>query len=155
MYSLCLRPHDIPTRPCLGLLPQVAGKEDACRAAQEATRAAHERVEAARQRYAATSRRIQDLQRDVAQIRDAGRSKLAAFGGQAAVRLVGALQRCKGQFSRPPIGPIGQYLTLEDSRWGRLVGSWAGCTAGFAVLSAQCTRRLQMCMPSLNGLCLP
>ncbi|KAL4424708.1 hypothetical protein ABPG77_000051 [Micractinium sp. CCAP 211/92] len=100
---------------------EAAGKEAACRAAQDATRAAHERADAVQQRSAATSRRIQDLQREAAQIREAGRSKLAAFGGQAAVRLAGALQRCKGQFSRPPIGPLGQYLTLEDSRWGLAV----------------------------------
>ncbi|KAL4422537.1 hypothetical protein ABPG75_008734 [Micractinium tetrahymenae] len=100
---------------------EAAGKEAAYRAAQEATRAAQERSEAVRQRGAAASRRIQDLQRDIAQIREAGRSKLAAFGGQAAVRLVAALQRAKGQFSRPPIGPVGQHVTLQDSRWGLAV----------------------------------
>ena len=44
----------------------------------------------------------------------AGRNKLAGFGGQPAVRLVEAIKRASGQFSRPPIGPLGVHLALED-----------------------------------------
>lgn len=44
-----------------------------------------------------------------------GRSKLAAFGGRPVLALVQAIKQERG-FSRPPIGPVGQHLTLEDSR---------------------------------------
>lgn len=134
----------------------MAGKEAAFRAAHEATRAAQEHTDVAHQRCSAAQRRIQDLQRDVAQIREAGRSKLAAFGGQAAVRLTAALQRCKGQFSRPPIGPVGQHLTLKDSRWGLLTRrGGAGCTAGSAAtrcpaLAGLAPREAMLCLQTIK-----
>lgn len=46
----------------------------------------------------------------------AGRSKVAAFGGRPVLALLQAVKQHGQQFSRPPIGPVGQHLTLEDSR---------------------------------------
>jgi hypothetical protein len=110
---ICLSPR----RPLL----QVAGIQSTYQEAAAATKAAHERAEALRGQLHAASGQLHLLQQQMQGIREAGRSKLAAFGGKPVVALVAAIGRAKGQFSRPPIGPMGQHLTLEDTRWG-----WGG-----------------------------
>ena len=93
-----------------------------------ATKAAHERKEAVSSQCYAAASHVQALQQQVQQIREAGRSKAAAFGGRPAASLAAAIQRSKAQFSRLPIGPVGQYLSLEDPRRGGQAGVclWLG-----------------------------
>ena len=119
--------------PPLYPLLQVAGIQSTYQEAAAATKAAHERAEALRGQLHAASGQLHSLQQQMQRVKEAGRSKLAAFGGKPVVALVAAIGRAKGQFSRPPIGPMGQHLTLEDTRWG-----WGGAERGREGQIEQC-----------------
>lgn len=97
---------------------QVRGLDAAYNAAAAATKAANERAESVRREIWAVDSAIKALQAQIREIKQAGRSKLAAFGGQAVQALVAVVKRAEREFSRPPIGPVGQHLALEDSRSG-------------------------------------
>ncbi|PSC67130.1 structural maintenance of chromosomes 6B, partial [Micractinium conductrix] len=105
---------------------EAAHLDAAHRAAQDSSKAAHQRAEDVSYQRDAAQRHMQALERDIVQLRSAGRNKLAGFGGQPAVRLVEAIKRASGQFSRPPIGPLGVHLALEDPTWGLAVESAIG-----------------------------
>ncbi|KAI3430279.1 hypothetical protein D9Q98_004875 [Chlorella vulgaris] len=118
-------------------LEQAQAADEACReevaaadAAQQAASATHrsacERAHALEQQRFGADRTVKAVQQQMQQIKEAGRSKVANFGGRAVASLVAAVQRAKGQFSRPPIGPLGVHLTLDDNRWALAVESALG-----------------------------
>lgn len=41
------------------------------------------------------------------------------FGGPAMEKLRGMMNKHESKFSRPPIGPLGYHLDLEDDKWGK------------------------------------
>ena len=100
--------------------------ERAHRAALVATKAASDRSDALRSSWYAAERQLKQVQDQIKGIREAGRSKAAQFGGKPMQALVTAVQRAKADFKRPPIGPVGQYLTLQDGRSANETGrGWA------------------------------
>ncbi|PRW20506.1 structural maintenance of chromosomes 6B isoform A [Chlorella sorokiniana] len=105
---------------------QVGALEAAFREAADAARAAHERAQGISAGLDALQAQQTRLQHQIADIKAAGRSKLAAFGGRAVVELMQAIKQAGARFSRPPIGPLGQYLHLEDSRWAMAVEAALG-----------------------------
>ena len=168
-------------RPCCPPAQQVMGLEAAYRDAAAATQAAHERADGIRASLDAAQAQQKRLRQQIADVKAAGRSKLANFGGRPVMELVQVgcagqrvlssswagcllvlggelkrrflvplcihhptphppphpamplpppcrpaaaqmLKRSEAQFSQPPIGPVGQYLQLEDSRCGWLLG---------------------------------
>ena len=84
----------------------------AAAAAQEAARNVESQV--AQERAAAA--RTASIRNKLGGLREAARSKQGAFGGLHAARLAQAVERASAHFHRPPIGPMGQYLALQDTR---------------------------------------
>lgn len=165
------------------------GLDAAYKGALAASKAAYERAEGIQASLDASQAQQKRLRQQIADVKAAGRSKLANFGGRPVVELVQArrcscrrccgaaaaggvrwrvacceraadgadclrcsaacihcprlaasqpnpppaallsflqmVKRSEAQFSRPPIGPVGQYLQLEDSRCGWFSG-WFG-----------------------------
>ena len=89
-------------------------------AATDATKAANDCSDALRSSWYAAERQLKQVQQQINGIKEAGRSKAAQFGGRPMQALVTAVQRAKADFSRPPIGPVGQYLTLQDGRYAAI-----------------------------------
>ena len=50
------------------------------------------------------------------QVQHAKQNALARFGGAQMVELVRLIQRSRGRFHKPPIGPLGHYLVLKDNK---------------------------------------
>lgn len=72
------------------MFPQVAALDATFKEAAAATQAAHERATGAQAGLDAVRQQQTGLQRQIAGIKAAGRSKLAAFGGRAVIELVQA-----------------------------------------------------------------
>jgi hypothetical protein len=50
------------------------------------------------------------------QLQHASQNRLAAFGGEGMARLRRMVDQQANSFGRPPLGPIGAYLNMEDTQ---------------------------------------
>ena len=46
---------------------------------------------------------------------------MVSFGGQAVITLLESIRANSRRFHRPPIGPVGSFLALEEDRWAYAV----------------------------------
>jgi chromosome segregation ATPase len=53
-------------------------------------------------------------------------SAVAAFGGAKVEELLETIHRARGQFDKPPIGPLGTCLSLQDTTWATAVETALG-----------------------------
>jgi chromosome segregation ATPase len=69
----------------------------------------------ARQKKAAESE-INDIRKHISTLKQTATNRLVLFGPKMP-QLVGEVQRRLGEFSKPPIGPVGMHVTLKDQSW--------------------------------------
>ncbi|EIE27067.1 P-loop containing nucleoside triphosphate hydrolase protein [Coccomyxa subellipsoidea C-169] len=72
--------------------------------------------------------RVRDIQKELSNLNSSRGDPIAKFGGNDMVRLVQAVDAAarQGKFSKRPIGPIGQHLSLSDERWASAVEAAIG-----------------------------
>ncbi|KAK9808932.1 hypothetical protein WJX72_006569 [[Myrmecia] bisecta] len=72
--------------------------------------------------------RITELQHDLQRLQRQQESPITAFGGPNMLRLKALIDRDiqAGRFARPPVGPIGSLLALQDERWAKAVEAAVG-----------------------------
>jgi structural maintenance of chromosomes protein 6 len=101
---------------------EMQGKKDE---AEGAVRDASQEVDIAQRAIQARKYDVDDLQKQLSEMRKNAKSKTSVhmFGGQNMVRMVEEVNKAISgkQFHRNPIGPVGRYLELTDSRWGRAI----------------------------------
>ena len=100
----------------------VASAADACRqlhAAQTAAASAEERRDDLARAREVAEGKVRHFQGALSRVKEASKDNLASFGGQRMVQLAAQVQRARGQFHQPPIGPVGAFLSLSDSRCAR------------------------------------
>lgn len=59
---------------------------------------------------------INDIRKHISTLKQTSSNRLVLFGQQMP-RLVDTVQRRLGEFSKPPIGPVGMHVTLKDQSW--------------------------------------
>ena len=63
-----------------------------------------------------TENDINEIRKQVSTLKQTSTNRLVLYG-QHIHRLCDALQQRQGEFSLPPIGPIGAHVTLKDQKW--------------------------------------
>jgi chromosome segregation ATPase len=76
----------------------------------------------------AAGNKVREVQAQLGRLQESQGNPVLRFGGPAAVKLQELVGAALGQrrFHRPPIGPIGNCLSLKDDRWGRAVQAALG-----------------------------
>ncbi|GAX84013.1 hypothetical protein CEUSTIGMA_g11438.t1 [Chlamydomonas eustigma] len=84
------------------------------------------RLDSARRELSQLSRKAEEYQRNLHEIHASRTNSVHRFGGKSAADLLAKLRQNLQQFDREPIGPLGMYLGLNESRWATAAESAIG-----------------------------
>jgi chromosome segregation ATPase len=60
---------------------------------------------------------LRDVQGSLRRLQEQRQNQMTTFGGQKVIHLLQIIEQRYREFSTPPIGPIGNHLTLVDASW--------------------------------------
>ncbi|KAK9811990.1 hypothetical protein WJX73_006757 [Symbiochloris irregularis] len=85
-----------------------------------------ERVDSAGRDARDASSNLRMLNTRLQELKNAHAKPVVAFGGNQVDKLLTEIQRKVSQFHRPPIGPVGAFLSLDDDHWATAVEASIG-----------------------------